>query len=184
MDGRRTSSFRHLLALVLVGGLGGFAVGVGCHHDDPCREGSCGCRGGGDCVLDCEVSPCDIECGELDRCDATCVDDCQVDCHDLDDCNLQCDEDCDIECDRLSNCDASCGARCHYACSDVSSCEVQVGPESEVECRSVGDCRVDCHGSCRVQCDNVGGCDVRCYDEQGESLGDAREDDRGDRVCD
>jgi hypothetical protein len=148
-----------------VAGALGLAAGQGgCHEPDPCHTGACGCRGGDRCDLVCDVSPCDVECGELDQCNVECVDDCTIACADVSDCDLACGADCVIACDRLSGCDASCGERCDYACRDVSGCNVVVGPDSTVVCERIGDCNVQCEGACDVTCSNVGNCSVACGD--------------------
>lgn len=172
------------LVLLLVGSLAGLLVGLACsHHDDPCAGGSCGCVGGDACVLDCAVSPCELDCRDLSTCDLSCGDECEAACEDLSDCALDCGEDCTLSCDRLSNCEAACGARCEYGCRDVSSCDVAVGPDSLVQCARVSGCHVDCHGACRVSCDNVSDCDVRCLDLEGNEVGGPSQEDDGDVVC-
>jgi hypothetical protein len=175
---------RARLVLLLLATLGGFAVGSACGAPhDPCAGGSCGCVGGDFCRLECEVSPCEIECGELSSCEASCNDDCHATCRDLSDCALDCDEDCTLECDRLSNCDAACGPRCDYTCRDVSNCTVAVGPDSVVSCARVSNCGVECHGACTVACENVGNCDVRCLDLQGNDIGSPAQEASGALVC-
>lgn len=175
---------KHARLLLLLLAALGVAEGSACsNHDDPCAGGSCGCVGGNDCVLDCDASPCEIECGELTSCDASCNDDCSATCRDLSTCALDCDEDCTLACDRLSRCDAACGPRCDYACRDVSTCDVAVGPDSVVECARVSDCRVECHGACRVTCEGVSNCDVRCLDAEGNDAGSPAQEADGALVC-
>jgi hypothetical protein len=174
---------RARLVLLLVATLGGLAVGSACPAHDPCAGGSCGCEGGSDCALECNVSPCELECGEVSSCEASCRDDCTASCRDLSDCTLECDEGCTLTCDRLSNCSAACGARCDYACRDVSNCEVTVGPDSVVACARVSNCQVECHGPCRVECDSVSNCDVGCFDLQGTGASSPAQDADGTLVC-
>lgn len=171
------------LVLMLLAALGGLAVGSACGDPDPCADGSCNCEGGDACVLDCQVSPCDIGCSQISTCEVACNDDCHVDCVDLTDCTLDCDEDCTLECDRLSTCDAACGPRCDYACRDVSNCNVAVGPDSVVACARVSDCHVECHGACTVACENVGNCDVRCLDLGGNDAGSPAQQEDGTLAC-
>ncbi len=178
------TSMKWAWALMIGGSLLSVALGLSCaHEDNPCRDGACECVGGSDCALTCDVSPCDIECGDLDHCDAACKDDCDIACRDLVDCDLDCADDCVIECDRLSTCEAACGARCNYRCADVSDCDVAVGPDSEVTCARVGRCSIECHGPCRVECQSVGDCDVQCLDLEGNAAGEAMQDEGGDWLC-
>lgn len=103
----------------------------------------CTCTDGPQCAFDCGGNGCDVDCHNIDECNASCGDACNWDCHDADVCDGVCGDGCRADCHNTSACQLDCGIDCKLDCHDTASCQVRM-ISGEVKCHNASACDIQC----------------------------------------